>query len=237
MRKPRLRVWRRYWARPHLVLAHVRHIHRIRPALAADLRKDLVGQQRLRPAGGVIIPALPAADLRQPAVAAPLPHQRRQRLQRPGRIRHQGNLRRHVFADLAGVNVDLDHSGPAGKPLRLKSHPIRKPSAHRKQQVRLVHSAVGAVSAVHSQKAQIHRVVIAQRPRGHQGVDRRKIRLAQKRFQKLLARRRHAAAKVHHRPLRLVQQRRNLRRRGRVAGGLPVRFRRGRGGQTRTGRR
>ena len=119
-------------------------------------------------------------------------------LQDVGRVPHQRQIHRDVLAHLAGVDVDLDAFGIAGKSAGVERHPVREAGADGDEQVGLVHRPVGGVAAVHAQQAQVHGFAVGQHPGGHQRVGGGDTGLRQQVPQGLAARRAAHAAAEHH---------------------------------------
>src|SRR5699024_6243795 len=105
-------------------------------------------------------------------------------------------VHRDVFAQLAGVNVDLDDFGVRGELGRVERHAVGKAGADGDDEVGLVDGLVGGVAAVHAQQAQAVRCAVAQHAGGHQRVGGGHAGFFQQVAQRLAAgRAAHAAAK------------------------------------------
>ena len=187
---------------PHLVLAHIGHIHGLRATLIAHLSDDLMGHQ----AGGVghrvVILCLPLVDHGHPLRMLFLLDLGQHGVQHIGRIAHDGKIDLHILAQLTRVDVDLDDGGVLCKGLGVQGHTVREAGAHCNEHIAVGHSAVGGVAAVHAHHPDVHRVAVGHDACGHQGISRRDLGLLQQVAQGLAGScAAHAAAKVDQRAL------------------------------------
>ena len=188
--------------RPHLVLAHIGHIHGFGAALVAHLADHLMGHQ----AGGVghrvVILCLPLMDHLHPVGMLLFLDLRQHGVQHVSGIAHDGKVDLHILAQLTGIDVDLDDGGVLCKGLGVQGHTVREAGAHRDQHVAVGHGTIGGVTAVHTHHANVHRVAVGHNACGHQGVGGRDLCLVQQITQRLAGGcAAHAAAKVDQRAL------------------------------------
>ena len=134
----------------------VRHVRRA----VVPVRQDVAR-------GGVDAPLL---DLREPAAAVALLHQRQQLLAAPACTSpDDAHVGRHVLVDLRRVDVHVDHVGVLRVGRQVARDAVVEAHAQRDQQVGVLDGLVDEGLAVHAHHAQVQRVRLGHRADAQQG--------------------------------------------------------------------
>ena len=84
-------------------------------------------------------------------------------------IAAQMEFGKQVFIHLRRVNIDVDDFGPGGELCAVAGHTVGKTCARGNEQVAFLRRAVGRISAVHPDHAQVERVVGREAAQPHHG--------------------------------------------------------------------
>ena len=172
---------------PHLVLADVRHVKRVRPGQLAHFADELMRADAVLIILGTVILRLPCLDLRHPLRVLRIFDQRQKSLQYLLDVADKAVIHFDVFVDLAGIDIDLQDRRVLRKFFRIQRHTVGKAGTDGQHKISLVHRTVGGAAAVHSQQAQVQRVSVAQYAGCHHRISCGDLRLFGQRI-KLLAR-------------------------------------------------
>ena len=154
----------------------------------------------------------PFGDLREPGVVGRRLHARVDRREHVLDVRHDAEVDAHVLADGRRVAVHMDDLRLLRVRGELAGHAVREARAQRDDQVRLVDRVVRRRRAVHAREAQRKRVRLREGAEAHERRRHGDLRLARELGDLLRgARRQHAAARVDHGALGLVDELREAR--------------------------
>ena len=138
--------------RPHLVLPHVRGDARVRIGVRGERGEDLIGGERLVDVRRVVL--FVGGGLFQPFLSVRLFQHGQQRFEYLVHVRHHRKVGGHVFVDLRGVDVELDHRLSLAEFDAVARDAVGKAHPAGDDGVRAAEGFGGGVAAVHADHAE-----------------------------------------------------------------------------------